>query len=75
MQKDVKEKLLYMEMRNPTTENLQKEGNRILSTKKTDAPSGIGLENVDAIVRKYHGECRCFTEKNEFVFQLLLPEE
>ena len=69
------EKLLYMEMRNPTTENLQKEGNRILSTKKTDAPSGIGLENVDAIVRKYHGECRCFLEKNEFVFQLLLPEE
>ena len=59
----------------PTTENLQKEGNRILSTKKTDAPSGIGLENVDAIVRKYHGECRCFTEKSEFVFQLLLPEE
>ena len=69
------EKLLYMEMRNPTSENLQKEGNRILSTKKTDAPSGIGLENVDAIVRKYHGECRCFLEKNEFVFQLLLPEE
>ncbi len=69
------EKLLYMEMRNPTAENLQKEGNRILSTKKTDAPSGIGLENVDSIVRKYHGECRCFTEKSEFVFQLLLPEE
>ncbi len=69
------EKLLYMEMRNPTSENLQKEGNRILSTKKTDTLSGIGLENVNAIVQKYHGECRCFLEKNEFVFQMLLPEE
>ena len=69
------ENLLYIEMKNPSTETLQKEGNRILSTKKTDAPSGIGLENVDAIVRKYHGECRIFIESGEFVFQMLLPEE
>ena len=67
------ENLLYMEMRNPSAEKLQKEGQRILSTKKTDTPSGIGLENVSAVVTKYHGECRCFTENGEFVFQLLLP--
>lgn len=67
------ENLLYMEMRNPSAEKLQKEGHRILSTKKTDTPSGIGLENVSAVVTKYHGECRCFTENGEFVFQLLLP--
>ena len=67
------ESLLYVEMRNPLAEELLKDGNRLLSTKKTDTPSGIGLENVFAVVTKYHGECRCFTENEEFVFQLLLP--
>ena len=67
------ENLLSMEMRNPSSEALQKSGSRILSTKKTDTPSGIGLENVNAIVNKYHGEWRCFAENGEFVFQMLLP--
>lgn len=67
--------LLYMEMKNPSAEEIQKKGNRVLSTKKTDTPSGIGLENVNAIVSKYHGECQCFMKNNEFVFQMLLPVE
>ncbi len=67
------EKLLYVDMRNPSAEELLKDGNRLLSTKKTDTPSGIGLENVNAIVQKYHGECKYFMENKEFVFQMLLP--
>ena len=68
-----KEKIFYMEMKNPCRENLKRQEKRILSTKKTDTPSGIGLENVNAIVQKYHGECRSFTENGEYVFQMLLP--
>ncbi len=68
------ENLLYMEMRNPSTGDLQKDGHRILSTKKTDAPSGIGLENVYAIIKKYRGEYQIFKENKEFVFQILLPD-
>lgn len=67
------ENLLYVEMRNPSAEELVKQGNRLLSTKKTDTPSGIGLENVNAIVNKYHGECKYFMEEEMFVFQMLLP--
>ena len=70
-----KEKIFYLEMKNPCTEELKRKDNRILSTKKTDVPSGIGLENVNAIVAKYHGECRSFTENGEYIFQLLLPVE
>lgn len=69
------ENLFYLEIKNPSPEELLTRGSQILSTKKTDAPCGIGLENIKAIVEKYHGECRSFTENNEYVFQMLLPAE
>lgn len=66
------EELFYLEMKNPCKEELRTDGQRILSTKKTDTPCGIGLENIKAIISKYHGECRYFTEDGEYVFQMLL---
>lgn len=57
------EKLFYLEMRNPSVEKLCVDGHRVLSTKKTDTPCGIGLENVNAIIQKYNGECKYFTEE------------
>ena len=65
----------YMEMRNPFADELQKDGERIISTKKSKIPHGIGLENIKAIVQKYQGECRIIAENGEFVFQMLLPTE
>lgn len=66
------QKLFYLEMRNPTVEKLCVDGHRVLSTKKTDTPCGIGLENVNAIIKKYNGECKYFTEEGIFVFQMLM---
>lgn len=66
------EKLFYLEMRNPSVEKLCVDGHRVLSTKKTDTPCGIGLENVNAIIKKYNGECKYFTEEGTFVFQMLM---
>lgn len=66
------EKLFYLEMRNPSVEKLCVDGHRVLSTKKTDTPCGIGLENVNAIIQKYNGECKYFTEEGTFVFQMLM---
>lgn len=68
-----KEKMFYMEIKNPCCEELKLQDKKIISTKKTDTASGIGLENVNAIVQKYYGECRSFTENGEYVFQMLLP--
>lgn len=66
------EKLFYLEMRNPSVEKLCVDGHRVLSTKRTDTPCGIGLENVNAIIKKYNGECKYFTEEGTFVFQMLM---
>lgn len=66
------EKLFYLEMRNPSVEKLCVDGHRVLSTKRTDTPCGIGLENVNAIIQKYNGECKFFTEEGTFVFQMLM---
>lgn len=66
------EKLFYMEIKNPSPEELHIENNRVLSSKKTDNPCGIGLLNVKAIIEKYDGECNYFTEDGEYIFQLLM---
>lgn len=66
------EKLFYLEMRNPSVEKLCVDGHRVLSTKRTDTPCGIGLENVNAIIKKYNGEYKYFTEEGIFVFQMLM---
>lgn len=66
--------LLYLEIKNPSPENLRIENNRVISSKKTDNPCGIGLENVKAIIKKYDGECNFFTENGEYIFQLLIAD-
>lgn len=66
------EKLFYMEIKNPSTEELHIENNWVLSNKKTDSPCGIGLLNVKAIIEKYDGACNYFTEDGEYIFQLLM---
>ena len=69
------ETLFYMEIKNPSYENLRTENNHVISSKKTDNPCGIGLENIKAIIKKYDGECNFFTENGEYVFQLLMADK
>lgn len=43
-------------VRNPVGEALKKEGNRILTSKANKKEHGIGIINIQNVVRKYNGE-------------------
>lgn len=65
--------LLKVYITNPTKGRLRKEGHRFLTTKRDKAAHGIGLENVKAIIDKYHGEFRIKSEDGVFSVILLFP--
>ena len=66
---------IYFEMENPMEEELQYEGNRLLTTKEDSEAHGLGLKNVEEIVKKYQGEYHLEGTKNRFTIQIIFPSE
>ncbi len=65
--------MLMIIFKNPTAQELLREGDTIKSTKEDAMKHGIGLQNVAEIVEKYKGEYFIETPENEFIMKLVLP--
>lgn len=65
------ERLFYLEISNPMGGILQRENNRILTTKAEKGNHGIGLQNVYDIVEKYGGDYHITTQNQEYTIQMI----
>ena len=65
------ETLFYLEIKNPIVGELQREENRIISTKEDKEKHGIGLQNVYDIIDAYNGQYHITTENQEYTFQMV----
>lgn len=63
---------LILSVRNPVSEPVQIRNNTIITSKKDPVWHGIGLSNVDAVVRKYHAVSSLTYEDGWFSFSMLL---
>ena len=64
--------MLMIILSNPMTGALLKSEEGIKTTKEEKNEHGIGLQNVEEIVRKYNGECYYETQEGEFKIKLVL---
>ncbi|MDE7272920.1 MAG: GHKL domain-containing protein [Lachnospiraceae bacterium] len=64
---------LILSIRNPVKEPLQIKNNTIVTSKKDTVYHGIGLLNVDSVVKKYHGTSVLKCEDGWFSFAMILP--
>ena len=64
--------ILMLTLRNPMTGELLKDGEGLKTTKEEKNKHGIGLQNVEEIVRKYNGEYYYETQEYEFIIKLVL---
>ena len=65
------ESLFYFEIKNPMVGELQREEERIISTKEEDEKHGIGLLNVCDIIHTYKGQYHITTDNQEYIFQMV----
>ncbi len=65
------ERLFYLEISNPMDGSLQRENNRILTTKSEKENHGIGLQNVHDILEKYGGDYFITTQNQEYTIQMI----
>lgn len=65
------EQLFYLEISNPMNGSLQRENNRILTTKTEKENHGIGLQNVHDILEKYSGDYHITTQNREYTIQMI----
>lgn len=69
----LEEDQLVLSVRNPVNKPVQIKNNTIITSKKNPAYHGIGLSNVTAVIRKYHGTSSLTCENGWFSFSMLLP--
>lgn len=69
----LEEEQLILSIRNPVNSPVLIKNNTVATSKKDSAYHGIGLSNVDAVVRKYHGTSVLKCEDGWFSFAAMLP--
>ena len=57
----------------PTKYDLKREGNTIVSTK--EGHLGLGLKNVEMVVKKYKGDFKTDVKDGNFVVAITIPTE
>ncbi|MFD3156320.1 sensor histidine kinase [Haloimpatiens sp. FM7330] len=63
---------LIIEVSNTTINKLQYDKNKIISTKSDKYNHGIGISNIEAVVKKYNGIIDILEEKDKFTINLML---
>lgn len=71
----IEEESLILSVRNPMNTPINVEGKRILSSKKDKQNHGIGLLNIENVVRKNHGTSSIKCENGYFSFSAMIPNE
>lgn len=71
----IEEENLILSVRNPMDTLPKVEGKRILSSKKDKQNHGIGLLNIENVVRKNHGTSSIKFEDGYFSFSAMIPNE
>ena len=69
----MEESQLILSVRNPVSEPVQIKNNTVISGKKDSIYHGIGLSNIDTVVKKYHGTSVLKCEDGWFSFAAMLP--
>lgn len=69
----IEEESLILSVRNPMNTPINVEGKRILSSKKDKQNHGIGLLNIENVVRKNHGTSSIKCENGCFSFSAMIP--
>lgn len=68
----IKDLYLIIEVSNTTTDKIKYKNNKIISTKKDRNNHGIGLSNMEMIIKKYNGILDIITEENKFTLNIML---
>lgn len=71
----IEEENLILSVRNPMNTLPKVKGKRVLSSKKDKQNHGIGLINVENVVRKNHGTSSIKCEDGYFSFSAMIPNE
>ena len=71
----IEEESLILSVRNPMNTPINVEGKRILSSKKDKQNHGIGLLNIENVVRKNLGTSSIKCEDGYFSFSAMIPNE
>jgi hypothetical protein len=71
----IKDMYMIIEVSNTTTNKLSYVKNKIISTKSDKLNHGMGISNIEAVVRKYNGIVDIVEEKNKFIINLMLKIE
>lgn len=69
----IEEDQLILSVRNPVSQPVLIKNNTVVTSKKDTAYHGIGLSNVDTVVKKYHGTSVLKCENGWFSFAAMLP--
>ena len=64
---------VVLSVRNPTAETVRIKDNRIVTSKRDKSLHGIGLLNIDEIIRKNNGTSVIKCEGGEFRFSAMIP--
>lgn len=65
------EGVFYLEIRNPMCGELRIQDEKILSTKLDTKYHGIGLQNVQDIIKQYQGDYKITTKGDEYIIQMM----
>ena len=64
---------IMIHVENPTKNDLKREGNAVVSTK--EGHLGLGLKNVEMVVKKYKGDFKIDVKDGNFVVAITIPTE
>ena len=64
---------IMIHVENPTKNDLKREGNTVVSTK--EGHFGLGLKNVEMVVKKYKGDFKIHVKDGNFVVAITIPTE
>lgn len=62
---------IMIHVENPTKNDLKREGNAVVSTK--EGHLGLGLKNVEMVVKKYKGDFKIYVKDGNFVVAITIP--
>ena len=62
---------IMIHVENPTKNDLKREGNTVVSTK--EGHFGLGLKNVEMVVKKYKGDFKTDVEDGIFTAAITIP--
>lgn len=69
----IEEDQLILSVRNPVNKPVQIKNNTVVTSKRDSLYHGIGLSNVDTVVKKYHGTSVLTCEDGWFSFAAMFP--